>query len=82
MVASSIHVPLDDCLHYICQSTGDENERPDMAGIDKTGREIVLCEMKFYAGLTPNQPITYLERLRRNGGYGCVFIYFRVLSDS
>lgn len=74
MVASSIHAPLDDCLDYICQSTGDENERPDMAGIDKTGQEVVLCEMKFYAGLTANQPLTYLERLRQKGGYGCVFI--------
>lgn len=61
-------------LHFICQSVGEKLERPDMSGLDQAGREIVICEAKFYAGLTSNQPNAYLERLRRNDGIGLVFI--------
>ena len=49
---------------YECQSIGDDNERPDMSGTDSDGNEVIMCEAKFYAGLTYNQPLTYLERLR------------------
>ncbi len=45
------------------QATGEEDERPDLAGFDRDGRERVLIEAKFWAGLTGNQPVTYLERL-------------------
>jgi hypothetical protein len=47
LLSSSLHINLEEHLQYTCQVTGKENERPDMAGIDKKGREIVLCEMKF-----------------------------------
>ena len=63
-----------DSLQYVCQAAGEEQERPDMAGKDAAGREVVLCEMKFYAGLTTNQPAAYLERLRKEGGRGLVFV--------
>ena len=59
---------------YVCQSVGENGERPDMAGIDKEGNEVVLCEMKFYAGLTANQPNAYLDRLIRENGKALVFI--------
>lgn len=61
---------------YICQVTGnsEEKERPDMAGIDSNGKEVVLCEMKFYASLTHNQPMTYLKRLKQENGKGLVFV--------
>ena len=29
--------------------------------------ELVLCESKFWAGLTDNQPLGYIKRLRDNG---------------
>ena len=39
--------------------------RPDLAGYDESGREHVLIEAKFTAGLTPHQPCKYLKRLRQ-----------------
>ncbi len=43
--------------------TGDGGERPDLACMDGNGRERVLIEVKFWAGLTANQPAAYLGRL-------------------
>ena len=36
---------------------------PDLATLDETGKERLLLEAKFWAGLTSNQPVTYLRRL-------------------
>lgn len=36
---------------------------PDLAGFDQYGENNLLIENKFWAGLTPNQPVAYLERL-------------------
>lgn len=74
MISQHLNVQLPESLRYRCQSVGDEQERPDMAGVDTSGQEVVLCEMKFYAGLTANQPLTYLKRLGKEGGSGLVFI--------
>jgi len=75
-IADLIHDELDEKMQYVCQITGksEEKERPDMAGIDATGSEDILFEMKFYASLTANQPLTYLKRLKENGGHGLVFV--------
>lgn len=75
-VASEMNIDLEETLQYACQVTGnsEEKERPDMVGIDSDGKEIVLFEMKFYASLTVNQPLTYLERLRNNSGLGLMFV--------
>ena len=43
--------------------TGEEGDRPDLACKDRDGTERVLIELKFWAGLTGNQPVTYLKRL-------------------
>ena len=61
-------------LQYSCQSAGKNKERPDMSGTDESGNEVILCEMKFYAGLTKNQPLSYIERLKEGGGLGLVFV--------
>ncbi len=61
-------------IDYKCQSVGDNKERPDIAGIDTEGKEVFLCEAKFYAGLTSNQPNAYLDRLIKNEGTALVFI--------
>ena len=53
-------------LHFRTQSSGENKERPDISGMDGVGNEIILCEAKFWAGLTKNQPNAYLERLRQN----------------
>ena len=42
--------------------------RPDLVGFDHQGRERLLVEAKFWAGLTDNQPQGYLDRLTDNGG--------------
>lgn len=72
-IASILSVPLDT-LSYRCQVTGSDLERPDMAGFDLNNQEQILFEMKFYAGLTKNQPLGYLDRIKKNGGKGLIFI--------
>ena len=48
------------------QVTGRMGTRPDLAGYDESGREHVLIEAKFTAGLTKKQRKgTYLKRLRQ-----------------
>ena len=61
-------------VRYACQSVGENKERPDMSGVDAEGNEIIICEMKFYAGLTDNQPNGYLKRLASKGGKALVFV--------
>ena len=56
------------------QATGKEGERPDLAGFDRDGRERVLIEAKFWAGLTGNQPVAYLARLPTNTPSTLLFV--------
>jgi len=53
-------------ISYSSQSVGENLERPDISGIDKDGKEVVLLEAKFWAALTNNQPVGYLNRLGDN----------------
>jgi hypothetical protein len=39
------------------------NTRPDMWGLDETAAAHVFVENKFWAGLTDNQPVSYLRKL-------------------
>ena len=64
----------DSDLCFTTQQTGDNRERPDMVATDTNGNEIFLFEMKFWAGLTDNQPNTYLDRLKKRGGRALIFI--------
>ena len=75
-MADHMDIELDETLQYLCQVTGEseEQERPDMVGLDSNGKEVILCEMKFYATLTANQPGTYLQRLKNEGGKGLMFV--------
>lgn len=82
LVASSLNIDIWEELQYLCQSVGENKERPDMVGKDRTGTEVVLCEMKFYAGLTHNQPLGYLDRIAANEGKGLVFICPKVRESS
>ena len=45
---------------------GKKMERVDLSAYDDAGEERVLIEAKFWAGLTGNQPNTYLKRLLQN----------------
>lgn len=74
LLGESLHVTNLPTMDYVCQPIGKKKERPDMSGRDETRKEIVLCEAKFYAGLTENQPSTYLKRLQDEKGAGLVFI--------
>ena len=56
------------------QATGKERERPDLAGVDRDGEERVLIEAKFWAELTSNQPMAYLERLPTNTPSALLFV--------
>ncbi len=46
---------------------GEQGERVDLVASDDGGSERVLMEVKFWAGLTDNQPHTYLKRLPIDG---------------
>lgn len=46
---------------------GEKGERVDVVGFDGHGSERALIEVKFWAGLTENQPNTYLGRLPQDG---------------
>ena len=74
VMGRALEESLPETLNYVTQSAGNEMERPDMAASDASGKEFLLCESKFYAGLTENQPLTYLKRLREEDGAGLVFI--------
>ena len=56
------------------QVNGKEGERPDLAGFDRDGLERVLIEAKFWAELTGNQPVAYLERLSANTPSALLFV--------
>ena len=56
------------------QATGEDGARPDLAGFDQRGRECVLIEAKFWAGLTGNQPVAYLKRLPENDPSVLLFV--------
>jgi hypothetical protein len=58
------HIPVT----YSSQVTGLDGEIPDLVGSDASGREVLLVEAKFWAGLTDAQPVQYLERLAVAGG--------------
>ena len=45
------------------QVTIEDEARPDLAAYNEDGSKCVLVEAKFWAGLTKNQPITYLRHL-------------------
>jgi hypothetical protein len=56
-------VPVPGQLHYQTQSGSDDGSVPDLSGTATDGSVPVLVEAKFWAGLTVNQPVTYLRRL-------------------
>ena len=56
------------------QVTGETGARPDLVGFDEQGKERVLIEAKFWAGLTENQPNGYLKRLPKDGPSVLLFV--------
>ena len=50
-------------MRFRAQATGDDDARPDLEGRDDETGAMVVLEAKFWAGLTGNQPTTYIRRL-------------------
>ena len=50
-------------ITYVSQNIGLKLERPDISGSDTNGSERIIIEAKFWASLTDNQPVEYLNRL-------------------
>lgn len=59
--------PIESELTYATQATGADDARPDLVGRAANGTEPLLVEVKFWAGLTENQPVAYLGRLAPGG---------------
>ena len=73
LISEKLHFPLNKVLSYKCQDADSRYGRPDIAGYD-AGTLKILCEAKFYAGLTENQPVSYLRRLMGTDNSGVIFI--------
>lgn len=73
---SQIDIDLPDDLFFETQAGGDDQSIPDLVGKDSEGNTVVLGEAKFWAGLTDNQPVTYLKRLQDQQGKLLIFIIF------
>lgn len=57
-------LPVPEALAFRTQVTDHTDDAiPDLVGVDADGDPIVICEAKFWADLTPNQPATYVRRL-------------------
>jgi hypothetical protein len=53
-------------INYTTQNVGEKLERTDISGYNFDNQEVIILEAKFWASLTDNQPIGYLERLSAN----------------
>ena len=58
-------IPIPDEVRFRTQVSGKDQSQPDLIGFDIDGNEVLIFESKFWAGLTPNQPVNYLSRLPR-----------------
>ena len=73
LISKKLHISVGNMLSYHCQDADSEFGRPDIAGY-KDGTLSILCEAKFFAGLTSNQPVSYLNRLSGTENSGVIFI--------
>jgi hypothetical protein len=73
LVAKILGRPLPN-LAFFTQAFDIDGTIPDLVGRDSAGLPAVYVESKFWAGLTNSQPGGYLERLKKEGGLGLVFI--------
>ena len=56
------------------QVIGPDGARPDLVGLDEGNAERLLIEAKFWAELTPNQPVAYIDRLPSEGPSVVLFV--------
>jgi hypothetical protein len=65
---------LPDNLSFLTQVHGDGGAIPDLVGTDASGCEVLMIEVKYWAGLTANQPVTYLKRLPDHTGAALLMV--------
>jgi hypothetical protein len=58
-------------MSFRSQVGAADGSRPDLEAHDAEGIPVVIFENKFWAGLTPAQPVLYLRRLAEHGGVLC-----------
>ena len=61
-------------LVFRTQVTGEDGAIPDLEGVDGQGRAVLVVEAQFWAGLTENQPVTYLKNLPGDAHSQLVFL--------
>lgn len=60
---------LSEGLRLASQYTDpDDQSTPDLVGLDAANHPAFICESKFWAGLTENQPVSYLKQLEKVSG--------------
>ena len=67
-------VEVGSLTRFQTEASGDEGERVDLVCYDERGTKRVLIEAKFWAGLTDNQPNTYLAGLPEEGHSALLFV--------
>lgn len=61
-------------LSFQTQVSGQDNAIPDIEGTNLAGEKQIIIEGKFWAGLTENQPVIYLNRLPKQSKSILVFV--------
>lgn len=72
IVCSLTGLRLAPVQRYETQVTQSDRQRPDIVGYSAVGEHVLLVENKFWADLTDNQPVGYLNVLE-NSQPGVVF---------
>lgn len=55
-------IEVSENVTWATEVSGPDSARPDLVALDAEGGQPIVIEAKFWAGLTDNQPLTYLER--------------------
>jgi hypothetical protein len=68
-------VSIDENLSFETQVLDDDQAIPDLVGVNP-GSNVpeIIVEVKFWAGLTGNQPVTYLNRGKQKSGNLILFL--------
>ena len=71
---STAGVEVDSLARFETEVSGEDGERVDLVCYDEHGTKRVLIEAKFWAGLTDNQPNTYLAGLPEDTHSALLFV--------
>ncbi len=61
-------------LEFETQVIDEEGARPDLLALDRSGAVVACIEVKFWAGLTANQPVGYLNSSQFAGRPGRLLV--------